>query len=191
MKTNLLTLLMGIMSVIAYAQPHQAFNYQAAVRDGSGNLITSQALNVLISIINGSESGPVVYQETHAVTTNEFGLISLTIGEGTQVEGYDFEDVDWSDQFKFIEVEIDPAGGTNYISMGISELLSVPYALYSERSLDSYWKSNSNDIYYNWGNVGIGTTNPIDKLEVNGSALIGTVTKGIRLRNDGMFADME
>jgi hypothetical protein len=170
MKTKLLFLLLTcVMSVVAYAQPHQAFNYQAVVRDDSGNLISNHAVSVLISIINGYESGPVIYQETHLVNTNDFGMISLAVGEGTPVAGYDFENVDWSDYFKFIEVEIDPAGGTNYTSMGISELLSVPYALYSERSMDSYWENTSNNIYYPVGNVGIGTTTPDTRMVIKTS----------------------
>ena len=191
MKKIISLLVFCLVSFFIIAQPHQAFNYQAVVRDISGNIISDQAVSTRIGIINGFESGPVVYQETHSATTNEFGLITLIIGEGTPVPGYDFENVDWSDQFKFIEVEIDPAGGTNYTSMGVSELLSVPYALYSKRSMDSYWENTSNNIYYTPGNVGIGTNNPLNKLEVNGTTLIGSTAKGIRFRTNGAITDIE
>ncbi|MGD9036486.1 MAG: hypothetical protein PVF10_08015, partial [Syntrophobacterales bacterium] len=43
----------------------------------------------------------------------------------------------------------------------------------------------------NDGNVGIGTTNPTERLEVNGDALIGSSSKGIRLRSTGSLADLE
>jgi hypothetical protein len=63
----------------------------------------------------------VVFEETHAVTTNAFGLFSLTMGEGTVVSGT-FPGIDWSADRHFLEVLI------NGTSAGTSELVSVPYA---------------------------------------------------------------
>jgi hypothetical protein len=187
---NLLLISICLLKVVN-AQPHQAFQYQAVVRDGSGNLITNQTVKFRLSIIDSYEAGPIVYQETHLEVTNDFGIVTLTVGEGSPASGYAFEDVDWSNNFKFMKVEVDPAGGTNYTDMGTSELLSVPYALYSERSMDSYWENTSNNIYFNPGNVGIGTTDPLNKLEVNGTTLIGTAAKAIRFRTNGAITDIE
>ncbi len=39
----------------------------------------------------------------------------------------------------------------------------------------SQWTTAAPHIYYNTGNVGIGTSSPTQKLEVNGGALIGTI----------------
>ncbi|MBU0765367.1 MAG: DUF1566 domain-containing protein [Bacteroidetes bacterium] len=49
------------------------------------------------------------------------------------------------------------------------------------------WKKNSNDIYFNSGNVGIGTTSPNAKLEVNGQVKItgGVPGTGKVLTSDG------
>jgi len=68
-----------------------------------------------------------------------------------------FAGIDWGSGPKFLETEIDVNGGANYLPIGTSELLSVPYALYSAKSPDSYWKSSGNNVYYDNGNVGIGT----------------------------------
>ncbi|MBL0309107.1 MAG: LamG domain-containing protein [Bacteroidetes bacterium] len=43
--------------------------------------------------------------------------------------------VSWTGGEKYLEVLIDISGGTNYISMGSTQLLSVPYALFSANSL--------------------------------------------------------
>jgi uncharacterized protein (TIGR02145 family) len=54
--------------------------------------------------------------------------------------------------------------------MGTSQLLSVPYSLYSQKTGDtSMWRQKADSaIYYNLGNVGIGTQNPEEKFEVDG-----------------------
>ncbi|MBL0133099.1 MAG: hypothetical protein IPP79_03340 [Chitinophagaceae bacterium] len=45
-------------------------------------------------------------------------------------------DVNWAANSKYLGVEIDPKGGNNFIQLGISQLLSVPYSLYSISSKD-------------------------------------------------------
>jgi hypothetical protein len=81
--------------------------------------------------LQGSASGTAVYQETFAPTTNAYGLVNLEIGTGTIVSG-DFTTIDWSAGPYFIETALDATGGTNYVVMGTSQLLSVPFALYAK-----------------------------------------------------------
>lgn len=82
-----------------------------------------------ISILSGSISGIVVYSETHTgKTTNSFGLVELEIGKGSLVSG-SFASIGWSGNTIFVKVEMDPAGGIAYQTIGTSQLLSVPYAL--------------------------------------------------------------
>jgi len=130
MKARLLFLLMGLMCVFVQAQSPQAFNYQAVIRDATGELLQSQAVDIRISIHETEAGGTIVYQETFTDTTNQFGLVNLEIGSGTPGIGT-FSGIDWGANPKFLETEI-RAGSPVYISMGTSELLSVPYALYSE-----------------------------------------------------------
>ena len=169
MKQITLTITLAIVVTLTiYSQPPQAFKYQAVVRDNSGEIIQNQAVGLRISIHEGSPSGEVSYQETFSETTNQFGIVNLEIGNGVPVYST-FSSIDWSTDSKFIEIEIDPAGGTSYVSMGTSEILSVPYALYSASSADSSkWKQNGNKVYYNDGFVGIGTDTPGGLLDVRG-----------------------
>jgi len=83
-----------------------------------------------ISLLQGSETGAVVYSETHTATTNGSGLVTLQVGGGTVVSG-SMSSIDWSAGPYFIKTETDPEGGTNYSITGTSQLLSVPYALFS------------------------------------------------------------
>lgn len=124
---------MLLLGAAAMAQAPQKFNYQTVVRDNAGNVLGGQAVGLQITIRQGSASGMIVYRETHAVTTTSIGLANLSLGGGTVVTGT-FNTIDWSAGPYFVEMGLDPAGGTSYTSMGTQQLLSVPYALYAENS---------------------------------------------------------
>lgn len=118
------------LASFSLAQAPQKFNYQAIARNTTGVELASQNIGLRISILDGSPSGTLVYQETHAITTNAFGLMNLSIGSGTVVSGT-FATIAWGSGSKFIKTEIDPTGGSNYSVAGTTELISVPYALYA------------------------------------------------------------
>ena len=126
-----LSTLMFIFTMSIMAQSPEMFSYQAVVRDGSGNLVTNSNVGMQVSILQGSASGTEVYVETFTPTTNDNGLVTVEIGNGTVVSG-DFTAIDWNDGPYFIKIETDPAGGTNYTVIGTSQLLSVPYAMHAK-----------------------------------------------------------
>tara|TARA_R110000823_G_scaffold266883_2_gene386881 strand:- start:10717 stop:11949 length:1233 start_codon:yes stop_codon:yes gene_type:complete len=115
----------------ANAQTPEKMSYQAVVRDDSNNLVTSTQVGMQFSILQGSETGTAVYVETQTPTTNDNGLATVEIGDGTVEEG-DFTTIDWEDGPFFIKTETDPEGGTNYTISGTSQLLSTPYALHAK-----------------------------------------------------------
>ena len=92
------------------------------------------------TILDGSASGTVVYQETQTATTNSLGLFVVNIGQGTPVTG-NFSTINWGGGNKFTQVELDVAGGTSFTNMGTSQMLSVPYSLYSAHSGDAVQKA--------------------------------------------------
>jgi len=135
---NLFTICVTILMTAGVFLPQQAnaqspdkMSYQAVMRDGSDNLITSSTVGMRIQILQDSEFGAAVYVETHTPTTNANGLVSLEIGTGTVVNG-DFTTVDWSNGPYFIKTETDPTGGTSYTITGTTQLMSVPYALHAK-----------------------------------------------------------
>ena len=127
---KLLTLLTVLFFGTVFAQSPQKMSYQAVIRNSSNALVTSSPIGMKISVLQGSNTGTAVYAETQDATTNANGLVSLEIGSGTALTGT-FATIDWADGPYFIKTETDPTGGSNYTISGTSELMSVPYALYS------------------------------------------------------------
>ncbi len=108
----------------------QRFSYQAMIRDDANQLLNNQTVGLRLSILQGSATGTAVYVETHTASTSTNGLVSLQVGGGTVVSGA-LAQIDWASGPYFIKTETDPSGGTNYSITGTSQLLSVPYALFS------------------------------------------------------------
>jgi uncharacterized protein (TIGR02145 family) len=135
MKKLTLTLIAIVAMLAAVAQAPNAFNYQTAVRNAEGNIIADQSVAFQISILQGATDGTAVYVETHDATTNAHGLVNFQIGGGTTTD--DFSAIDWAAGPYFVKVELDAAGGTTFVEMGTSQLLSVPYAKYAETSADA------------------------------------------------------
>jgi len=131
MKRFLLTIIAAVSVLSLMAQAPGSFSYQAVVRNASGNPIVSQNVAYRFSILEGSVNGSSVYTEKHSVTTNQFGMVTLAIGNGTDKTG-SFSAINWGVNLYFLKVEIDAAGGTSYLNMGTTQLLSVPYALHAK-----------------------------------------------------------
>lgn len=112
-----------------FAQAPQKFNYQAVCRDNTGAIISNQSVNFRLSIHDLTPSGSIVYQEIHITSTNFLGLVNLEIGSGSAQIG-SFNTILWNIGDKYIETEIDY--GSGYISISITQLISVPYALHSK-----------------------------------------------------------
>lgn len=130
MKKIILTLSACFVMGILFAQTPQAFKYQAVARDNNGSVIANQSVGFRISILQNSPSGTAVYSETHTIASNDFGLVNMDIGTGTVVSGI-FANIDWGAASHFVKIEMDITGGSSYLLMGTSQLLSVPYALHA------------------------------------------------------------
>jgi uncharacterized protein (TIGR02145 family) len=116
-----------------YCQSSEFIAYQAVLRDASGRTMDNVTVNLTLSIIKDSATGKIVYSEIHNSATNNAGMFRLDIGS-ENINGFD--SIDWADGPFFIKIEVD---GTE---MGTSQLLSVPYALYSKKTkMDGFIKS--------------------------------------------------
>jgi len=110
-----------------FGQAPQKFNYQGVARSTSGAPLANQNISLRVTILDGTP-GTAVYSESFLTKTNAFGLYVVNIGAGNVISGV-FANINWSTGNKFSKVEIDPAGGSAFVELGTTPLLSVPFAL--------------------------------------------------------------
>lgn len=166
----LYTALFCLFGLVLFAQSPQKFNYQAIARDITGQPAANRNIAIQFTILETSINGSVRYAETHSVTSNDFGLINVTIGDGTPVLGT-FSNIDWGADSHFLRVDMDVNGGTNYITVSTTQLMAVPYALYADKA--GHYDETDGD-----------TTNEIQHLTKNGNSLSLSKNGGSVLLND-------
>lgn len=130
--TLLSTLCFLLLTLVVKAQtPPNAFNYSAVARNAAGQPIATTTIGIQITILKTSPTGASQYSENHFVNTDAYGLFNLVIGAGA-VQSGSMATIDWSNDNYYLKVGMDAAGGTNFLTMGTTQLLSVPYALYAK-----------------------------------------------------------
>ena len=147
MKKYLSIVILLFLGLSLNAQAPQGFNYQATVRNASGGLIVNKNVSFSFNIIQGSQTGNATYSEDHTVLTDDLGQVSLVIGQGSPTAGV-FSEIDWSIGNYYLAIELDTGNG--FESMGASQLLSVPYALYAENAGGSLPQGISNGDTLKW-----------------------------------------
>lgn len=154
-------LLAIISTIVTFSQAPQGFNYQATLRDNSGQLLLNQNIVVKFNIYQNSASGNLIYSENHTVNTDDLGHINLVVGQGIATTSL-FSNINWGSGNYYLGIELN--SGNGYVEMGTTQLLSVPYALYANSA----------------GNVNIPIPNLASVLAINNSA---NNTKIINLAN--------
>lgn len=131
MKLILTILLFVTVTLNVFAQAPEKMSYQAIIRSQTNSLVKNSDISLKVIVHQGATTGAKVYEETHLVKTNNNGLVSLEIGTGNIITG-SFSAIAWEKGPYFIETQVDATGGTNYNIIGITQLLSVPYALHAK-----------------------------------------------------------
>ena len=149
---KLFTSLMAVLLIgSVIAQAPEKMSYQAVIRNTGGTLVTSTQIGMEINIRQGSATGTVVYTETQTPTTNANGLVSIEIGGGAG-----FSTINWASDDYFIETKTAVVAPlTTYTITGVSQLLSVPYALYAKTAENGITTAQANEIAANTLKVGI------------------------------------
>jgi hypothetical protein len=204
MKKTIITFIASFVFIVfvnqTFAQVPQGFNYQAVARNSAGVLLSGTNLGVLLTVHQGSAGGTIVYSERQTPTTNQFGLFTVTVGQGTQISANAFNTIDWSTGNYWLEVGLDVSGGTSYTAMGSSQLLSVPYAMFSGNSSEipigtsgqtlrhdgSNWVANS--VLYNSGTkIGINTIAPQRDISIYGGSSFASLQFTSSTTTEGFY----
>jgi hypothetical protein len=130
MKTKLLlTSLLSFVFCLLSSQIPQGFNYQAIVRNLTGEVIQNQPVKVKVSIQN--LGGTVFWNEEHSLNTTQFGLAAFIVGDGPNVSGTipSFSMIDWNAQVIYLRTQVQYPVGGSYSDMGTTQIWSVPYSL--------------------------------------------------------------
>ena len=149
---KLFTLLVAVLlTASVFAQAPEKMSYQAVIRNTGGTLVASTQIGMEINIRQGSETGTVVYTETQTPTTNANGLVSIEIGGGAG-----FSTINWANDDYFIETKTAVVAPlTTYTITGVSQLLSVPYALNAKTADNGITTAQADAITANTAKVGI------------------------------------
>ncbi|MDE6694580.1 MAG: hypothetical protein K2J57_01955, partial [Bacteroidales bacterium] len=110
-----------------------AIKYQVVLRDVNGAVLSDRAnVDIRVSLRQGAPAGTVVFQEEHiGLETNAYGLIHMEIGRGNNIGGVaTLHEVPWGEDALYAQIEVQ-TDGTGYTQMGVSELLTVPYAFFA------------------------------------------------------------
>lgn len=128
-KLSILLIALITLSSFSQSAPPESFSFQVVILE-KGKPVKKRNVGIQISIYQGALDGSLAYRETFNKMTDNNGLVNLEIGRGVIVSG-SFAMIPWGADSFFIGVEADPDGGSNYLNIGGSQLLSVPYALYA------------------------------------------------------------
>lgn len=140
MKNLLCVLLMCLLTAIAIAQIPQSFNYQATLLNSNGTVMANTAVVLRFTIHSTSSTGPILYQETHNITTSDQGIVNLLVGTGAIISGT-FSSIDWESTLKFFQVEVNSTG--TFVDMGTQQLVSVPFAFAAQNVVNG-WSTDGN-----------------------------------------------
>lgn len=133
--------LLGYLALIAFlfsanssfGQTPERFSFQGVARQADGKVSANSSIGLRVTIHADNAAGPVMYMESHLTQTNSDGIFNLAIGGGTVISG-NFSQISWKSTAHFLQLELDPEGGNNYVDLGTTQLLSEPYAMHAREA---------------------------------------------------------
>ncbi|SEJ12386.1 Head domain of trimeric autotransporter adhesin [Dyadobacter sp. SG02] len=130
----LLSVSLFLRSQPLLAQAPQQFSFQGVARGADGKILANKSIGYSFKIHSDNPGGIIKFTREGVTTTDAAGVFSATIGtEASPIPS----DIRWDRAKHYLEVGIDVDGainGTTFVSVGTTELISVPSALYAQHS---------------------------------------------------------
>ena len=134
-KPGLFVLILSFLITNTYAQT--GLNFQGVARSSNNVILASQDITIKLSILKNSATGTAEYTEIRKVTTNAQGLFTAVIGDTGAISTLgNFTTINWKLSPKFLKIEMDPAAGNNFMTMGTTQFQYVAYAQFA-KSVDA------------------------------------------------------
>lgn len=135
---NLILLLFSFLYISNTLAQSPGFNYQAMILNNQNiqipgtdvsNSNTPLSLEDLIVRFTITNENNVEYVEEHITSTDEFGMISLIVGDGYSVNEYSFDDIIWDGKPKYLKVEFDiEKDNDGFFELDNQKILYIPQA---------------------------------------------------------------
>lgn len=134
--------------------------------DAQGNILANSTITIQFTIVDAS--GSEVFQEYHTTSTDRYGMINLSIGNGTTTYS-SFNDIVWDGTTKKLKVGIDFSGGSNFSPLSEQNLSYMPQPVSNEtaqiingnttaiRAIETDQTTQNSAIALNTAKVGITT----------------------------------
>jgi hypothetical protein len=145
MKHFFLALSLLFIHSISFAQAPAKFKFQGVARDATGKIVTGKSIGIRTTIRqNTSIDDPdFLFRDIHSALTDANGVFNITIGDGMIKDG-DINAILWRNNSYYLQVELDINSTFNFVNLGVTQLLSVPYALHAQTAKDASTAMTSN-----------------------------------------------
>ncbi|MCF0062293.1 tail fiber domain-containing protein [Dyadobacter chenwenxiniae] len=151
-RTLIIATILLFLCLLAKAQAPQQFSFQGVARDAAGKVIADKIVRLRLTIYQGAPNSNTKFEEEHVPFTNSQGVFNVSVGSA----GINLSNINWKTSEYYLKVEMDPSSGSNFVDLGTTQLLSVPYALHAAEAD----RLKNDDPVFMTGNIGQGGTLP-------------------------------